>query len=49
MDELSTFTERDWNQAAEDELRRGYEEMASDIEHEKEALQWTENLIGEAI
>jgi len=30
-------------------LRAGYREMASDQDHEIEALQWSEGLIGDAI
>ena len=38
---------RDWSKASEEELRRGYEEMAADTERESEALEWSEALIGD--
>jgi len=44
--EVSEVT-RDWSLATEEELRRGYEQMASDSEREKEALEWCEALIGD--
>jgi len=38
---------RDWSLATEEELLRGYQEMAADEEREKEALEWSEALIGD--
>jgi hypothetical protein len=49
MRDISKFTEDDWSQATEEELRRGYEDMAADAEHEREALEWIEGLIGETL
>ncbi len=40
---------RDWSTATEEELLRGYEEMAADTEAEKEALEWCESHIGECL
>ena len=37
----------DWSNASDEELRRGYEEMAADEERETEATQWSEALIGD--
>jgi hypothetical protein len=37
----------DWSQASEDEIIRGYEEMAADEEREAEASDWSEALIGD--
>jgi hypothetical protein len=38
---------RDWTLATDEELRRGYEEMAADKEREAEAMEWSEALIGD--
>ncbi len=40
---------RDWSLATEEELLRGYEEMAADEDREKEALEWCESFIGECL
>ena len=40
-------TDQDWTDATEEELRRGYEAMATDVEREKEAMEWSEALIGD--
>ena len=32
-----------------EELRSGYEAMSKDVEHEKEALEWSEGLIGDTL
>jgi hypothetical protein len=40
---------RDWFQASEDEILRGYEQMAADEEREAEALEWSEALIGDGL
>jgi hypothetical protein len=39
----------DWTCATEEELRQGYEQMAGDEEHEREALEWAEAMIGEGL
>jgi hypothetical protein len=38
---------RDWSLATEEELVRGYQEMAADEEREEEAREWCEALIGD--
>jgi hypothetical protein len=48
MRDISTFTHEDWMTATEEEMRRGYEAMAADVEAEAEALEWCEALIGDA-
>ncbi len=47
MNTKSTVEVRDWSLATEEEILRGYEEMASDSEREAEALEWSEALIGD--
>jgi rubrerythrin len=47
MNTKSTVEVRDWSLATEEEILRGYEEMASDSEPEAEALEWSEALIGD--
>jgi hypothetical protein len=42
------FTQRDWETATEEELLRGYQEMAADEEREKEAFQRSEAFIGDS-
>lgn len=41
----STEEVRDWSQASEEQILRGYEEMAADGEREAEAFEWSEALI----
>jgi hypothetical protein len=40
---------RDWTLATEEEIRRGYEEMAADEQHEREAHEWIESHVGECL
>jgi hypothetical protein len=40
---------RDWSQASEEEIPRGYEEMAADEGREAEALEWSEALTGDGL
>ena len=40
---------RDWTLATPEELTRGYEEMAADKDREREALEWSEALIGDGL
>ena len=40
---------RDWSLASEEEILRGYEEMAADEEGEKEAFEWIEAHVGECL
>ena len=37
----------DWETVTEEELEKGYREMAADKEAEAEALEWCEALIGD--
>ncbi len=39
----------EWRSATDEELRRGYEAMAADADREREALEWSEALIGECL
>lgn len=45
MRDTERFTQRDWQTATEEEMLRGYREMAADEEREKEAYEWSEALI----
>jgi hypothetical protein len=42
-------TARQLNAEKEEEMRRGYEEMANDVEGEEEAMEWIEAHIGECL
>lgn len=42
-------TVADWNLATEEEVSRGYKEMAADDEREREAFEWIEAEIGECL
>jgi hypothetical protein len=46
---LRTEEVRDWSQATEEQILRGYEEMAADQERETEAFKWSEALIGDSL
>jgi hypothetical protein len=48
MRDTGNFTQRDWQTATEEELLRGYQQMAADKEREEEALQWSETLIDDS-
>ena len=40
---------RDWSLATEEEVLRGYQEMAADEEREREAVEWIESHVGECL
>ena len=39
----------DWNLATEEDIIRGYQEMAADEEREQEAFEWIESGVGECL
>jgi hypothetical protein len=45
----STEEVRDWSQTNEEQILRGYEEMAADEEREAEALEWSGALTGDGL
>jgi hypothetical protein len=44
----SDSAERKTNQTSQTDLAEGYSQMVADAEHEKEAEEWAEGLIGDA-
>ena len=47
MRDIPKFSQSDWQTATEEELLRGYQEMAADTDREAEALEWSEALIAD--